>query len=96
MQHQELESIKEGLLVNEFMLQDPFKDAREYFMVARQSLRTEFEKNCEVFSEEVLFLKDQIDEVTQDKLKVIQNSLILEQKIRGLSRDIGCLELESS
>jgi len=37
----------------------------------------------------VLFLKDQIDEVTQDKLKVIQNSLIVEQKIRELSREVG-------
>lgn len=35
--------------MDEFILQDPFKDAKEYFLVARQSLRAEFEKNCEVF-----------------------------------------------
>jgi hypothetical protein len=75
--------------VDEFILQDPFKDAKEYFLVARQSLRAEFEKNCDVFQEEVLFLKDQIDEVTQDKLKVIKNSLLVEQKLRELSRDVG-------
>jgi hypothetical protein len=40
----------------------------------------------------MLFLKDQIDEVTQDKLRVIQNSLIAEQKIRELGKDIGCFE----
>lgn len=89
-QRKDLDEIKEGLIVDEFIIQDPFKDSREYFSVARQNLRTEFEKNCDIFNEEMQFLKDQIDEVTQDKLKIIQNSLIVEQKIRELGKDIGC------
>lgn len=42
-----------------------------------------------MFEEEVEFLKDQIDSVTQDKLKIIQIGFQVDVHLRELSQDIG-------
>lgn len=70
-------------------LQDPFLVVKNYFGVAKDTLRTSFDKESALFDEQSNFLADQIHQMIDDKLKVHQNCLILEEKMRHLTEDIG-------
>jgi len=70
-------------------LQDPFVVVKNYFEVARDTLRSQFDKESALYEEQTEFLQEQIHQMIDDKLKAHQNCLILEEKIRHLNEDIG-------
>lgn len=73
----------------EIRLQDPFLVVKNYFEVAKDSLRDSLDKESALYEEQTSFLQDQIHQMIDDKLKAHQNCLILEEKIRHLNEDIG-------
>jgi len=73
----------------ENILQDPFVVVKNYFEVAKDTLRTSFEKDSALYEEQTSFLQEQIHQMIDDKLKAHQNCLIIEEKIRHLTEDIG-------
>lgn len=85
----ELILIEKEMKILESKLQDPFSVVKNYFEVARNSLRDSFDKECLLHEEQTSFLQDQIHQMIDDKLKAHQNCLILEEKIRHLTEDIG-------
>lgn len=70
-------------------LQDPFVVVKDYFQISRETLRGQFEKECALYEEQTAFLQEQIHQMIDDKLKAHQNCLMLEEKIRHLTEDIG-------
>ena len=73
----------------ESILHDPFVVVKDYFEIAKDTLRSQFEKECALYEEQTTFLQDQIHQMIDDKLRAHQNCLMLEEKIRHLSEDIG-------
>lgn len=73
----------------EAKLQDPFKIIKDYFELSKGSLRTIYDKECGLYEEQSLFLHDQVSDMIDDKLKAMQNCLIMEEKIRNLEQDVG-------
>lgn len=59
-------------------LQDPFSVVKQYFEVAKHSLRESFDKECTLYEEQTNFLQEQIHQMIDDKLRAHQNCLILE------------------
>ncbi len=57
--------------------------------MARDTLRSQFDKESALYEEQTVFLQDQIHQMIDDKLRAHQNCLILEEKLRHLSEDIG-------
>ena len=59
-------------------LQDPFLVVKNYFEVAKDTLRNSLHKESELFDEQSNFLQDQLHQMIDDKLKANQSCLILE------------------
>ena len=70
-------------------LEDPFKVVNDYFVLARESIRVNYEKDSHLYEEQTDFLQDQIESMTDDKIKATQNILILEEKLKTLGQDVG-------
>jgi hypothetical protein len=70
--------MEKELRILENRLQDPFLVVKNYFEVAKDTLRTEFDKESHLFEEQSQFLQEQIHQMIDDKLKAHQNCLILE------------------
>jgi hypothetical protein len=58
-------------------LQDPFSVVKNYFEVAKNTLRETFDKDSALYEEQTNFLQEQIHQMIEDKLKAHQNCLIL-------------------
>jgi hypothetical protein len=81
--------IEKEMKILESILQDPFVVVKDYFEMAKDTLKSQFEKECALYDEQTGFLQEQIHQMIDDKLKAHQNCLMLEEKIRHLTEDIG-------
>jgi len=58
-------------------LHDPFNVVKDYFALATKTLNSNYEKDCDLYEEQVQFLQEQINSMTDDKVKATQSCLIL-------------------
>ena len=62
---------------------------KDYFELSKTTLKVGYEKECSLYEEQSGFLHDQVADMIDDKLKAMQNCLIMQEKIRNLQQDIG-------
>lgn len=73
----------------ESKLQDPFKIIKDYFELSKETLKINYDKECGLYEEQSYFLHEQVTSMIEDKLKGMQNCLIMQEKIRNLEQDVG-------
>ena len=73
----------------ESKLNDPFKIIKDYFELSKGTMKSSYEKECSLYEEQSGFLHEQITAMIDDKLKGMQNCLIMQERIRNLEQDVG-------
>ncbi len=64
-----------------------------YVLDELKKIEKEFRKNTEIEKEETAYLKQQIGQVTQDKIKLQQHGLILENRVNQVENEVGFQDL---
>ena len=73
----------------ESKLQDPFRVIKDFFELSKTTHKNNYEKECSLYEEQNAFLHEQVGAMIDDKLKGMQNCLIMQEKLRNLEQDVG-------
>lgn len=85
----ELQIARSTLMATDNMSKDLESELNRYMMEEMLRMEKDFRKLADVDKAETIFLKQQMNQLNQDKIKLQQNGLILESRVTEAESDVG-------
>ncbi|KAM3136497.1 hypothetical protein pb186bvf_011455 [Paramecium bursaria] len=68
---------------------DDYEDFNKYFADEYQRLMQEFHEQSELQNEQHTFLRQQVEQINQDRIKLQQNVIVLDNRVQDAEKELG-------
>ncbi|CAK58793.1 unnamed protein product (macronuclear) [Paramecium tetraurelia] len=85
----EKEQLRNNLIELSQITSDSFDDSNKYLNEEYRRLMQEFHEQNALQLEQHQFLKQQVDQINQDRIKLEQNTIVLENRIQDSEKELG-------
>ncbi|CAD8170623.1 unnamed protein product [Paramecium octaurelia] len=85
----EKEQLRNNLVELSQKTSDSFDDANKYLNDEYRRLMQEFHEQNGLQLEQHQFLKQQVDSINQDRIKLQQNTIVLENRVQDAEKELG-------
>ncbi|CAD8206759.1 unnamed protein product [Paramecium octaurelia] len=85
----EKEQLRNNLIELSQITTDSFDDSNKYLNEEYRRLMQEFHEQNALQLEQHQFLKQQVDQINQDRIKLQQNTIVLENRIQDSEKELG-------
>ncbi|CAK68337.1 unnamed protein product (macronuclear) [Paramecium tetraurelia] len=85
----EKEQLRNNLIELSQKTTDSFDDANQYLNDEYRRLMQEFHEQNALQLEQHQFLKQQVDQINQDRIKLQQNTIVLENRVQDSEKELG-------
>ncbi|CAK79274.1 unnamed protein product (macronuclear) [Paramecium tetraurelia] len=85
----EKEQLRNNLIELSQKTSDSFDDANKYLNEEYRRLMQEFHEQNALQLEQHQFLKQQVDSINQDRIKLQQNTIVLENRVQDAEKELG-------
>ncbi|CAD8042818.1 unnamed protein product [Paramecium primaurelia] len=85
----EKEQLRNNLIELSQITTDSFDDSNKYLNEEYRRLMQEFHEQNALQLEQHQFLKQQVDQINQDRIKLQQNTIVLEDRIQDSEKELG-------
>ncbi|CAD8136016.1 unnamed protein product [Paramecium pentaurelia] len=85
----EKEQLRNNLIELSQITSDSFDDSNKYLNEEYRRLMQEFHEQNALQLEQHQFLKQQVDQINQDRIKLQQNTIVLEDRIQDSEKELG-------
>ncbi|CAD8114483.1 unnamed protein product [Paramecium primaurelia] len=85
----EKEQLRNNLIELSQKTSDSFDDANKYLNDEYRRLMQEFHEQNALQLEQHQFLKQQVDQINQDRIKLQQNTIVLENRVQDSEKELG-------
>ncbi|CAD8196448.1 unnamed protein product [Paramecium pentaurelia] len=89
MAKKEKEQLRNNLIELSQITTDSFDDSNKYLNEEYQRLMQEFHEQNALQLEQHQFLKQQVDQINQDRIKLQQNTIVLENRVQDSEKELG-------
>ncbi|CAK66480.1 unnamed protein product (macronuclear) [Paramecium tetraurelia] len=85
----EKEQLRNNLIELSQITTDSFDDSNKYLNEEYQRLMQEFHEQNALQLEQHQFLKQQVDQINLDRIKLQQNTIVLENRVQDSEKELG-------
>ncbi|CAD8124755.1 unnamed protein product [Paramecium sonneborni] len=85
----EKEQLRNNLIELSQITTDSFDDSNKYLNEEYRRLMQEFHEQNALQLEQHQFLKQQVDQINQDRIKLQQNTIVLENRVQDSEKELG-------